>query len=109
MLNPGTSRRSHRPDSEPGLRGRRLLESPRHNKGTAFTPEERSRHGHCGLMPIVYAPTVGQACQRYSHIFRRRRGVWITPDDAEIDALVRGSMWLPEYAGDASGPNAPAV
>ena len=30
-------------------------------------------------------------------------------DDAEIDALVRGSKRLPEYAGDASGPNAPAV
>ncbi|HEX7035667.1 MAG TPA: NAD-dependent malic enzyme [Pseudomonadales bacterium] len=117
------------------LRGHAVLRDPLLNKGSAFTPEERSLLGLNGLlppacqtqdqqavrvyrrlsvlsdpldryralaalqdrnehlyyrllmdhlaelMPVIYTPTVGLATQRFSEVFERGRGVWITPAD----------------------------
>lgn len=115
------------------FKGRRLVEHPIYNKGTAFSDEEREAFDLLGLfpervsnlelqavrsyghfkdkstdlekyiyllalqdrmetlffklmldhleemLPIVYTPTVGQACLRFSHIYRRPRGLYVTP------------------------------
>ncbi len=43
------------------------------------------------MVPIVYTPTVGQACMQMSHIQRRYRGVYITPKNiANIDQIFQG-------------------
>jgi malate dehydrogenase (oxaloacetate-decarboxylating) len=41
------------------------------------------------IMPIIYTPTVGEACQRFSDIYRRHRGIFISyPDRDQIEQII---------------------
>lgn len=128
-------------------RGQQLLELPQYNKGTAFTWEERLRHGLLGLLPpheetleqqvlrayqayqikqtdlerhiylrqlqdanetlfyrmimdypaqmtpIIYTPTVGEACQRFSEIYRKPRGLFLSyPERDHIEDILDNAI-----------------
>jgi malate dehydrogenase (oxaloacetate-decarboxylating) len=45
------------------------------------------------IMPLIYTPVVGDACQRFSEIYRQSRGLFISyPERDAIDAILDNSM-----------------
>lgn len=44
------------------------------------------------MMPIIYTPTVGAACEQFSQIYRRARGLFIAYEEREqIDDIIRNA------------------
>jgi malic enzyme len=47
------------------------------------------------MVPIIYTPTVGEACQKGSHIFRHARGLYISADNVDKMTSMAESLPFP--------------
>lgn len=45
------------------------------------------------MVPIVYTPTVGEACQKFSHIYRRARGLYISYEQRHNIEKILGNFY----------------
>jgi len=48
------------------------------------------------MLPIIYTPTVGRACQLMSHILRRTRGIYITPETIDSIDMIFSNVTRPQ-------------
>ena len=50
------------------------------------------------MLPIVYTPTVGQACLKHSQIIRRYRGIYVTPNNVDAIEQILSNVGLPNIS-----------
>ena len=56
------------------------------------------------LLPYIYTPVVGQGCQKFSHIYRRPRGMFISyPNRDKMDQILSNARFNNIYASTEAG------
>lgn len=62
--------------AHPTLLGRHIFLTSLHDRNEVLFYRLLDEHIE-EMMPIVYTPVVGEVCQKYSHIYRKNRGIYI--------------------------------